>query len=180
MRRKSVQHKWVEERHSRHLVSDPKARAESKASEQSLHELVEELGVIIWEAAPPALQFSFVSRRAGPSWASAWRNGFKDPTFWFNHIPPEDRERIVALWRAVLSEGRDHDFECRMLAADGRQIWLRNIVHVIRDGKGAALKLLGLRVDTTQRRRADVLVMRTVGAGQQIAHPVISHSLQFL
>ena len=177
MRTTSVQRKQVEERHSRHLVSGPKARAESKASEQSLHELVEELGVIIWEAAPPALQFSLVSRPAGPSWASAWRNGFKDP---FNHIPSEDRERIAALWRVVLSEGRDHDVECRTLAAYGRQIWLRNIVRVIRDGKGAALKLLGLIVDTTQRRRADVLAMRTVGAGQQITHPAISHSLQFL
>jgi diguanylate cyclase (GGDEF)-like protein/PAS domain S-box-containing protein len=155
MRTTSAQQKRVEERHSRNPVSGAKVRTEPKASEKSVRALVEDLGVIIYEAVPTTLQFSFVSKRAENILGFSVERWFKEPGFWFNHIHPEDRERIAALWRTVLSERRDHDFECRMLAADGRQVWLRNFVRVIRDGEGAALKLLGLMVDTTQRRRVE-------------------------
>jgi signal transduction histidine kinase/CheY-like chemotaxis protein len=42
------------------------------------------------------------------------------------------------------------------VAADGRVLWLRDIIHVLRDSGGRPRQLRGLTVDLTERKRAEV------------------------
>ena len=49
---------------------------------------------------------------------------------------------------------RDHDFEYRMVAADGRVVWLRDLVSVVAEN-GQASKLRGVMLDVTARRHAE-------------------------
>jgi signal transduction histidine kinase/CheY-like chemotaxis protein len=58
-------------------------------------------------------------------------------------------------YRAAIAEGRDHEFEYRALAADGREVWLRDIVHVVRDADGRPTTLRGLTVDLTELKRSE-------------------------
>jgi PAS domain S-box-containing protein len=83
--------------------------------------------------------------------AESW---VKERGFWQNHIHPDDREWVLALATRAIREERRHDFECRMLAADGRCVWLRNIFNVI-GGNGNATELVCLSVDITERKRAE-------------------------
>ncbi|MGH9510317.1 MAG: ATP-binding protein, partial [Terriglobales bacterium] len=50
-------------------------------------------------------------------------------------------------------EQRDHTFEYRMLAADGRTVWLRDMVSQVDDN--GTPKLRGLMVDVTQQREME-------------------------
>ena len=51
-------------------------------------------------------------------------------------------------------KGENHQFEYRMIASDGRIVWLRDIVTVeMSDGRPTRLR--GVMVDVTERRRAD-------------------------
>ena len=45
-----------------------------------------------------------------------------------------------------------------MLAADGRVVWLRNIVRVMKGAEGCARQLRGVMVDVTKRRLAEAAV----------------------
>jgi PAS domain S-box-containing protein len=123
-------------------------------SAESLLSLIDGLGGIVWEADPRTFQFSFVSAEAErilgyPT--GAWLA----PGFWRQHTHPDDVERCTAFCADATSAGRDHTFEYRMMAADGRVVWLRDIVSVRPSGDGR--RLVGIMVDITaeKAREAD-------------------------
>src|SRR5664279_371392 len=65
---------------------------------------------------------------------------------------------VSKLWlfcRAAIKEGREHSFEYRTLAADGRAIWLCDVVRIVPGGEGKGQRLLGLMIDITKRKRAE-------------------------
>ncbi|HEX2569309.1 MAG TPA: PAS domain S-box protein [Polyangia bacterium] len=79
-----------------------------------------------------------------------------DASWWYDHIHPGDRERVVAGIHAVI-ESREAFWrdEYRYRRADGAysEIWDRG--YVIRDAAGQAVRMLGAMQDVTGRRRAD-------------------------
>ena len=127
----------------------------STASEQRFRELVQDLDAIVWEADPATFQFTFVSRRAEKILGYPVERWLTEADFWAKHIHEEDRKRSVAYCRKVTEEGRDHEFEYRAVAADGRSVWLRDTVRVLRDEHGAVRQLRGLMVDISERRQAE-------------------------
>jgi diguanylate cyclase (GGDEF)-like protein/PAS domain S-box-containing protein len=78
-----------------------------------------------------------------------------EPGLWLTCIHPDDRESARAQWSAARHEGRDHEFEYRAVTAEGRIIWLRDIVRVIRDTADRPRVLRGLTLDISQRKGAE-------------------------
>lgn len=127
------------------------ASADATASEQRFAELVQDLEAIVWEA-DVSWRFSFVSQRAERILGYPITRWLAEPDFLQRHIHSEDRERTLALIREVSSGGKNGDFEYRAIAADGRPVWLRAMIHVVPDATGRARKLRGLMVDISERR----------------------------
>jgi PAS domain S-box-containing protein len=123
-----------------------------------------DLDAIVWEATASDFQFTFVSQRASELLGYPQARWLAEPDFWRRHLHPEDRERAVAFSLEAVREGRDHEFEYRMLAADGHVVWLRNIVHVVPSADGRPGQLRGLMVNITQRKRAEA-ELRSVVTG---------------
>ena len=111
-------------------------------------ELVETVRAIVWRAEAPSFQVTYANKQAEDILGYPAESWVKERGFWQNHIHPDDREWVLALATRAIREERRHDFECRMLAADGRCIWLRNIFNVI-GGDGLASELICLSVDIT-------------------------------
>lgn len=115
-------------------------------------DLVESLGAIVWEADPATFQFLYVNRAAERLLgypAHAW---LSRPAFWSEILHPDDRDGAVAARRSAVAERRNHDFEYRVMAADGSVRCMREIVSVIRGEGGSAMRLRGLMVDVTEAR----------------------------
>ena len=143
------------------LSEEERLQAARRASEQRFRDLVQGLDAIVWEADATTLRFSFASQRAEAilGWpVERWR---REPDFFATRIHPEDRERSIATCREAVERGVDHEFEYRALTADGRQVWLRDIVHVVRDPAGGAAQLRGLTVDLTEAKRAEEVLRQT-------------------
>jgi PAS domain S-box-containing protein len=130
-------------------------RAEAQASEQRFRDLVQELDAIVWEADAVTWAFSFVSQRAEAILGYPVEHWLSEPGFWVDRLHPDDREQTVAMRRAAVGERRDHQHEYRVVAADGRAVWLLDRVHVITDPEGRAARLRGVMVDITSRRQAE-------------------------
>ena len=117
-----------------------------------MRSLVDAVGGIIWEAEPDTLRFLFVSQEAerllGYA-ASAW---LEQPDFWQRHIHPDDEQRCVAQRLAASRCGEDHDLEYRMIAADGRVVWLRDVATLRTSDDGIA-RLVGIALDATGRKQ---------------------------
>jgi len=142
------------------LMTDLEARiAERKQIEEALRisqqrytSLLNSVNGIVWEADPATFRFTFVSAQAEHILGypiQLWRN---NPLFWSDCLHPDDREQAVAYRTEQTKLGRAHDFECRMLAADGRVVWIRNVINVCVDA-GHPVLSHGMMVDITEQKR---------------------------
>lgn len=81
------------------------------------------------------------------------RQAFRDdPDFWFSIVHPDDRERIE---EAASQEFTAFDTEYRMIAADGRVVWVHDMSTALVDDRGEAISWQGFLVDVTARRLAE-------------------------
>jgi len=123
-------------------------------SQQQLERLVRDVEGIVWEADARTLAFTFVSAQAEKVLGyppAAWLNA----TFWRAHLHPDDRERTIAFCLAATAHPRNHAIEYRMLAADGRVVWLRDLITVVAEDD-ASIRLRGIMLDVTAQKAVEV------------------------
>ncbi|MDQ3569806.1 MAG: SpoIIE family protein phosphatase [Actinomycetota bacterium] len=125
------------------------------AAERRFRTFVDSLGAILWEADPSTLSFSFVSRRAEDLLGFPVQRWLEEEDFWARAIHPSDRDYTVSYRRVAVAEGRDHELEYRMVAADGRKVWFQDVAHVDVGDDGRPRRLTGVMVDVTGRKRAE-------------------------
>jgi PAS domain S-box-containing protein len=134
---------------------DVTERAEADRARGRFVDLVQGLDAIVWEADATTFQFTFVSQRAEELTGYPVDRWLSEPTFWADHIHPEDRRPTIDLCTTATRQAQDHEFEYRMITADGRTLWLRDLVHVVSDDDGSPRLLRGLMVDVTSRKQAE-------------------------
>ena len=140
------------------FVEDITARVQSeeaaRVARQNLADLIGTIDGIVWEADATTFRFTFVSAQAERLLGYPVGDWIDDPGFWASHIHPVDREASVRYCIECTEAGRDHQFDYRMIAADGRVVWLQDrvTVHLV---AGRAATLRGVMVDITERKRAE-------------------------
>lgn len=106
---------------------------------------------IVWEA-DEALRLCMVSRRAERITGYSLEAWCGEPDFWEKHLPPEDRDRVMAKFRKAL-EGEDVHSDHRFIAADGHILWFHTGIHAARmKGK---IVYRGLSVDITYLKETE-------------------------
>ncbi|MEO6306458.1 MAG: PAS domain S-box protein [Nitrospiraceae bacterium] len=136
-----------------HDITERKLAEEAlRLSDQRYASLINSVNGIVWEADPATFCFTFVSTQAEHILGYPVQQWLNDPSFWPNRIHPEDREQAVAYCVEQTKLGLPHDSEYRMLAADGRTVWIRDIVSVVVE-VGDPVVLRGIMVDITEQKR---------------------------
>jgi len=125
------------------------------ASKRHFQHLIDSVEGIVWEADPVTFAFKFVNLKAEEILGYPVRQWLDEATFWADHVHPEDREWAVDLCATATKEKRNHVFEYRMIAADGRTVWLRDLVSVGTDDTGNLANLRGLMVDINERKQLE-------------------------
>ncbi len=123
-------------------------------SQQRYYTLMNSVDGIVWEADAQTFAFSFVSEQAERMLGYPTERWINEPTFWAQHIHEEDRTWAVNFCAQATGEGRSHQFEYRMIAADGRIFWLRDIVAVSMENNQPA-RLSGIMVDITEHKKME-------------------------
>ena len=72
---------------------------------------------------------------------------------WSERIHPDDRERVLAAERLTYEQAIPYEGEFRMLAADGRVVWIWERDTIIRDSEGRPVCTQGVLVDVTELKR---------------------------
>jgi len=137
------------------LSEEERLQAAQRASEDRFRDLVQGLDAIVWEVDAETLKFSFVSQRAEIMLGYPVGRWLDTPNFYISRIHPDDRVRAMRICREAIQKGEDHEYEYRALRSDGREVWLRDIVHVVPNATGGSAQLRGLTVDLTERKRAE-------------------------
>ncbi|MFQ5571646.1 MAG: PAS domain S-box protein [Rhodothermales bacterium] len=123
-------------------------------SEEKYRKLVESVQVIVWHGDPETFQFTFVSCEAESMLGYPVERWIDEPSFWIEHVHPEDRVWVPSFCAEATRKLQTHEFEYRMIAADGRVVWLRDIVNVIVED-GRAKESVGVMIDITERKQAE-------------------------
>jgi PAS domain S-box-containing protein len=129
--------------------------AQLEDAERNYRQMLQSVQAIVWEADARTWQFSFVSQGAEGILGYPSQRWLGEPGFWQSILHPDDREHAVEYCRQLTDQGRDHELEYRAMAADGRVVWLRDMVRVILDEAGAPQRLRGIMIDITERRQAE-------------------------
>ncbi len=120
-----------------------------------LRALVGDLDAVVWEADAASGKLTFVSEGAREILGFPPKAFTHEPSFWADHIHPDDRESAVKEFMAGVEEGRPHDTEYRFLHKDGSVVWLRDIGHAVTDLEGNPVVVRGLLVEITQQKFAE-------------------------
>ena len=119
-------------------------------------QLVESARVIMWRSAITGVQgptFTYVNPEAKALLGYPVAQWLAEPAFLQDHIHPDDRDLTMQRAAAVARGEGDQIFEHRMIAADGRVVWLRSSLRrVVEDG---VLELVGVLTDITERKHAE-------------------------
>ena len=124
-----------------------------RLSEARLRRLVETTCAVPWEADASTWQFTYVGPQAAALLGYAVERWY-EPGFWLRTIHPDDREYAEVFCRGALDTRDEYEFEYRMVALDGRIVWVQDLVTVERaDGTPVALR--GFMLDITERKAAE-------------------------
>jgi PAS domain S-box-containing protein len=119
-------------------------------------ELVQGLDAIVWEMDAVTWKFTFVSDRAQDILGYPIGQWLDEPTFWQDCLlHPEDRDWCVNFCVSATNQAKDHEFQYRAIASDGRLVWLKDVVRVVCDEQGCAKLLRGVMVDITKEKEAE-------------------------
>ena len=82
-----------------------------------------------------------------------------DPTWWTDHLHPEDREAVLAAVPTILS--KDHvAFEYRFRHQDGSYHWIHDEARLTRDSAGRPVEVFGSWVDITERKALEMQLLQ--------------------
>ncbi|MBM4134942.1 MAG: PAS domain S-box protein, partial [Nitrospira sp.] len=120
-------------------------------AKRHLESLIHTVEGVVWEASAETLQFTFVSRKAEALLGYPVARWYEQD-FWRDHIHPDDRDTAVATCLKALQDAGGVEFDYRMLAADGRIVWIRDLVSIVPERDGA-VAIRGIMADITERKR---------------------------
>lgn len=147
----------------------PAAAAEQlRRAQDDLAAVIQSVEGIVWEADARTFQFTYVSPQAQRLLGYPLERWLLEPNFWPEHLHPEDRAPAVAYCLKCTLEKRDHEFEYRMKAADGRWVWVRDIVTVVLEA-GEISKLRGIMVDVTRQKQVEEALRETIERFELVA-----------
>ncbi|MFW5443831.1 MAG: ABC transporter substrate-binding protein, partial [Methylococcaceae bacterium] len=128
-----------------------------RSSEAQFRDLVEKSHVVAWEFDLETFCFTYVSPYAETMLGYAPEQ-WLEPGFWENHIIEEDRKGTLSYCQAAMDDDLDHDFEYRMIKANGDYIWIHDIVTINRNLEGKPDSLRGILIDIDERKKAEKIL----------------------
>ena len=78
-----------------------------------------------------------------------------EPGFLATHLHGDDRQRVLSAYQKQTRMSKNFDITFRLLAEDGRVVWIQNVVSVDEPGNGGLHKLHGFMIDISHRKRAE-------------------------
>jgi diguanylate cyclase (GGDEF)-like protein/PAS domain S-box-containing protein len=116
--------------------------------------LLESTKAIPWKIDWATMTFAYI----GPQIETllGWPQGsWLSANDWAERMHPEDREWVVNFCVAQSQSGIDHEADYRALTRDGRYVWIRDVVHVLRNAAGEVEALVGFMFDISERKQTE-------------------------
>lgn len=134
--------------------------AEEMESDSAVYKtLLESTKAIPWKIDWNTMQFTYIGPQIESllGWSPLSWVSVED---WAERMHPEDREYVVNFCVSQSKAGTDHEADYRALTRDGNYVWIRDVVHVVRDEAGEVEALVGFMFDISERKKTEEELLR--------------------
>ncbi len=120
--------------------------------------LLESTKAIPWRIDWKSKQFTYIGPQIESllGWTPASWLSVDD---WVERMHPDDRDAVVNFCVSQSESGVDHEADYRALTCDGGYVWIRDVVHVIRNGNEVEA-LVGFMFDISERKKNEEELLR--------------------
>ena len=120
-------------------------------SQQKMEALIHSIDGIVWERTPDTFRFTFISRQSEDILGYAPQAWLEQPDFWERKLHPQDAAKAIQTSHEMAARGQPYSYEYRMIAADGRTVWIRESGMVLVE-KSRPVAMRGIFLDITQHK----------------------------
>jgi PAS domain S-box-containing protein len=120
-------------------------------SQERMEALIHSIDGIVWERTPDTFRFTFISRQSEDLIGYAPQAWLDQPNFWEEKLHPQDAAKAVQTGHEMAARGEPYSYEYRMVAADGRTVWIRESGTVLVE-KGQPVAMRGIFHDITRQK----------------------------
>ncbi len=121
-------------------------------SQQKMEALIHSIDGIVWERTPDTFRFTFVSRQSEDILGYDPQAWLAQPNFWEEKLQPQDAAKAMQTRREMAERCQPYSYEYRMIAADGRTVWIRESGTVLVE-KGKPVAMRGIFQDITRQKQ---------------------------
>ncbi|MGX1126599.1 diguanylate cyclase domain-containing protein [Pseudomonas sp. HLS-6 TE3448] len=116
--------------------------------------LLESTKAIPWKIDWTSMKFAYIGPQieALLGWSPESWVSVED---WAMRMHPEDREYVVNFCVTQSQAGVDHEADYRALTKDNGYVWIRDVVHVVRNDRGEVEALIGFMFDISERKKTE-------------------------
>ncbi len=127
-----------------------------EAAEAKFRTLVEQLPAVTYVNAlgGPAIP-AYIGPQYQQLFGYSAEERMADPDLWSRLLHPADRERVLAESDRTAATGEPFSMEYRMIARDGRVVWIQDEATLVRDERGEPRFWQGVLFDITERKQAE-------------------------
>lgn len=145
--------------------------AAPKQIQSQFETLLHSLDSIIWEFDLKTECFTYISPQVERILGYPRHRWLTEPRFWLNHLHADDREHAWNYCLQYTQKLQNHQLEYRMLTADGRIVWMQEIVTVVVEDN-QAVKLRGLMLDISDRKQVEQQLQQSEATKQALIDAV--------
>jgi diguanylate cyclase (GGDEF)-like protein/PAS domain S-box-containing protein len=121
--------------------------------------LLESTKAIPWKIDWSTLKFAYIGPQIESllGWSPSSWSSVED---WAARMHPDDRAWVVDFCVAQSQAGIDHEADYRAMTKDGTYVWIRDVVHVVRNEDGTVNSLIGFMFDISERKKTEERLIR--------------------
>ena len=144
----------------RDLTEEKKAAADLREAEELYRSLVEQIPAVTYideidASTESGVRSLYMSPQVEQLLGYAPEDFRADPDLWAKVLHPADRDQALRADRALYQTGRSSGHEYRLVARDGRVVWVFDHGSVLPSVSGRPRLIQGVLVDITDRKRTE-------------------------
>ena len=147
---------WARAERERTHTESARLREQLRQAEADYRAITENLPLLTWLSAPgDRSSCVYISPQVEAMFGYSPAEWSAEPKLFSRLLHPEDREKVLDAHESANADGPRLRCEYRLVARDGRIIWVREETLTVRDVVGKALYAQTFLVDVSERKRAD-------------------------
>ena len=159
---------------ARDITARKRAEEALQESEAKFRRLVAHLPTVVYvNAVGDASSTLYISPQITALVGYTPQEWLDDPKLWSKTVHPEDRQEVLKQAALTDQNNKPFDMEYRMIARDGRLVWVHDEVILVNDLEGKPQFWQGIMLDITDRKLAEHTLLekdRLLSEAQRIGH----------